>query len=83
LWAENQAVADALKLLRIRKKQEANARELFLSQFLSERFMDHFNNRCDPIVSALVGVAMNLENGPDAVTIRGRRRGQRKISSKK
>jgi hypothetical protein len=83
LWAKNRAVAAVLKLPKIRKKQAAKAKEVYLSQFLSQRFSDEFDNWHDSIVGALVGVALDLEPGPEAATIRGRRRRQRKISSKK
>jgi hypothetical protein len=82
-WAEDQAVAAALQPPRIRKKQAANVKELYLSRFLTQRFINQFDDPYDPIVGALVGVALDLEHGPDAVKIRGRRRRQRKISSKK
>ena len=72
-----------MKLPKIRKKQAAKAKEVYLSQFLSQRFIDDFHDYYDRIVSALVGVTLDSEDGPDAVTIRGRRRRQRKISSKK
>jgi hypothetical protein len=83
LWAEDQAVAAALQPPRIRKKQAANVKELYLSRFLSQRFINQFDDPYDPIVSALVGVALDSEHGPDAAKIRGRRRRSRKISSKK
>jgi hypothetical protein len=83
LWVKNQLVAAALKLPRIRKKRADNVKELYLSRFLSERFFDDFHDYYDRIVGALVSVALDLEPGPDAETIRGRRRRQRKISSKK
>jgi len=83
LSVKNQLVAAALKLPRIRKKKAENVKELYLSRFLSQRFIDDFHDYYDRIVSALVGVTLDSEDGPDAVTIRGRRRRQRKISSKK
>jgi hypothetical protein len=83
LWAQDKFLAAALQVPRIRKKQAANAKEVFLSRFLSQRFINQFDDPYDPIVSALVGVALDSAHGPDAATIRGRRRRQRKISSKK
>jgi hypothetical protein len=83
LWGKDQAFIAALKLPRLRKKQAADAKEIYLSRFLSQRFVDHFGDAYDPIVGALVGVALGSKHSPDAATIRGRRRGQRKISSKK
>jgi len=83
LWAKEKLAAAALKLPRIRKKQAANAKAVYLSRFLSQRFINQFDEPYDPIVSALVDVALDLEHGLDAVTIRGRRRRQRKISSQK
>jgi hypothetical protein len=83
LWAEDRALAATLQPSKIRKKQAANVRELYLSEFLSQWFIRQFDDPYDPIVGALVSVALDLKPGPDAATIRGRRRRQRKISSKK
>lgn len=83
LWAEDQAFAAALQPPKIRKKQATKVKEIYLSQFLSQRFIYQFDDPYDPIVSALVSVALDLKPGPNAATIRGRRRRQRKISSKK
>jgi hypothetical protein len=83
LRAEDLALAAALQFPKIRKKQAANVKELCLSRFLSQCFIYHFNDPYDPIVGALVGVALDSDHGPDAATIRGRRRRQRKIPSKK
>jgi hypothetical protein len=71
-----QAVATDLKLPRIRKKRAANFKELYLSQFLSQRFIDRFNKPNNAIVGGLVAVALDLDPGPDATTIRKRRRGE-------
>jgi hypothetical protein len=81
--AEDLAFAAALRPSKIRKKHAANVKELYLSEFLSQWFVYQFDDPYDPIVGALVSVALDLKPGPNAATIRGRRRRQRKISSKK
>jgi hypothetical protein len=82
LWTEDQAVAAALQPPRIRKKQAKNVKELYLSRFLTQRFINQFGDPYDPTVGALVTVALDLNPGPDAMTIRKRRQ-ERNINSKK
>jgi hypothetical protein len=83
LRADNQANAATLKLPNIRKKQASNAKELYLSEFLSQRFIDRFDQPHDAIVAALVSVALGLKKSPATETIQGRRRHQRAMSSNK
>jgi hypothetical protein len=66
-----------------RKKWAPDAPQISFTKMLSKLFERHFGRSCDDIVNDLVAVAMNLETGPGAPTIRGRRRSDTPAHSRK
>jgi hypothetical protein len=66
-----------------RNKWAPDTPQISFTKMLSKLFERHFGRSCDDIVNDLVAVAMNLETGPGAPTIRGRRRSGTPAHSRK